>query len=416
MNAVTPTAERALDVLNVVLSDVRYGLGSYLAVYLLAEHNWDEATIGLVLSIGGLAGLFAQTPLAALVDVLRSKRALLAGAVTIVTASCLIIPLAPRFWPVVMAGVVAAVAGCVMAPAIAAISLGIVGLDRFAQRAGRNEGLFHAGNAACNVAVVATAPFFGSQVVFWLLGVTGIASVAATAAIPALAINHDLARGLPVGASTRGARPSDWHRLLASRPLVIFAVCGALFHLANFAMLPLVGQKLSLLVAGQGVALTAASAIAAQVVMVPTALIAGARTDAWGRKPLFLVAFLALALRGVLYTVSDKPAWLIAVQVLDGVGAGLMGALFPVVVADLTHGTGHFNAAQGAIATMHSIGVIVSTTLAGQIVVRAGYDAAFLTLAGIAAVGAVLYWLTMPETRPIAKPGLDSILEGTAPG
>ena len=399
MKTVTEKAERALDLLNVILSDVRYGLGSYLAVYLLAEHKWDEATIGLVLSIGGLAGLSAQTPLAALFDVVRSKRALLASAVIIVTASCLIIPLAPRFWPVVIAGVMGSVAGFMMAPAIAAISLGIVGLNRFARRAGRNEGLFHLGNAVCNVAVVTTAPFFGSQVVFWLLGVTGIVSVAAVAAIPTRAINHDLARGLVVGASAIGPPPSAWRTLLASRPLLIFAVGGALFHMANGAMLPLLGQKLSLLVAGQGIALTAASAIAAQIVMVPTALLAGARADAWGRKPLFLFAFIALALRGSLYMLSDKPAWLIAVQLLDGVGAGLIGALFPVIVADLTRGTGHFNAVQGAVGTMHGIGGIVSTTLAGQIVVRAGYDAAFIALAAIAAIGAGLYWLMMPETR-----------------
>jgi MFS family permease len=244
MKALRPRAERALDVLNVVLSDVRYGLGAYLAVYLLTEHKWDEASIGLVISIGGLAGLLAQTPLSALLDVVRSKRVLLASAVTIVTASCLIIPLAPKFWPVVIAGVVASVAGCLMAPAIAAISLGIVGLDGFARRAGRNEGLFHAGNAACNVAVVTTAPFFGSQVVFWVLGVTGVPSVVAAAAIPGRAINHNLARGLVAGASALGAPPSGWQTLVASHPLQIFAVCGALFHLANGAMLPLVGQKL----------------------------------------------------------------------------------------------------------------------------------------------------------------------------
>ena len=153
---------------------------------------------------------------------------------------------------------------------------------------------------------------------------------------------------------------------------------------------------------GQGIALTAACAIAAQAVMVPVAALAGARADAWGRKPLLLGAFVALALRGVLYTASDHPAWLIGVQLLDGVGAGLIGALFPVVVADLSRGSGHFNAAQGAVGTVHALGGIASAILAGQVVVWAGYDAAFLVLAGIAALGAVLFWRAMPETRPAA--------------
>jgi hypothetical protein len=111
-------------------------------------------------------------------------------------------------------------------------------------------------------------------------------------------------------------------------------------------MLGLVGQKLAHLVPRQGIALTAACAICAQIVMVPTAMLAGSMADRWGRKPLFAAAFFALALRGALYPLSDQPAWLVSVQLLDGVGAGLTGALFPVIVSDLTRGSGHFGAAQ----------------------------------------------------------------------
>jgi hypothetical protein len=56
-------------------------------------------------------------------------------------------------------------------------------------------------------------------------------------------------------------------------------------------------------------------------------------------------------LRGFLYPLSDDRYWLLAVQPLDGVGAGHYGALFPLIVADLTRGTGHFNLAQGAVIT-----------------------------------------------------------------
>jgi MFS family permease len=148
--------------------------------------------------------------------------------------------------------------------------------------------------------------------------------------------------------------------------------------------------------------LTAASAIAAQVVMAPTAALAGARADVWGRKPLLLAAFAALAARGALYTLSSNPAWLIGVQLLDGVGAGLIGALFPVVVADLTRGSGHFNAAQGAVGMVHACGGILSQLLGGVIVVQAGYNTAFLFLAVIAGLGGALFWLGMPESRDYA--------------
>jgi MFS family permease len=235
-----------------------------------------------------------------------------------------------------------------------------------------------------------------------------VASVVAAAAVPAGAIDHDVARGLLPGDAAHAGRPSAWGVLLRSRPLMVFAACGALFHLANACMLGLVSQKLALGNLGQGIALTAASAIVAQSVMVPVAALVSARADAWGRKPLLMAACVALALRGTLFTLSDDPAWLLGVQLLDGVGAGLVGALFPIVVADLTRGSGHFAAAQGVVGTVHGIGAMASMALGGLLVVWAGYDAAFLALAAIAALGAALFWLAMPETRDapaMAVPG-----------
>jgi MFS family permease len=391
-------AERALDALSFFVSDARYGLGAYLGVYLMTEHGWDAASIGAGLSAGAFTGLVSQAPLGALVDAVRAKRALIAGAVVLVTATCLVIPLAPRFWSVAAAGVVGSLAGVTIGPTLAAIALGVVGPARFARRAGRNEALFHLGDGFLSLMILITAPLFGSPVLFWSMVFTAVASVAAAAAVPARAVDHDVARGLLPG-DAAGVRPSAWRVLLESRPLMVFAACGALFHLANASMLGLVSQKLALQNAGQGIALTAASAIAAQSVMVPVAALAGARADAWGRKPLLFAAFVALALRAVLYTLSDNTAWLIAVQLLDGVGAGLIGALFPVVVADLTRGSGHFAAAQGVVGTVHGLGGVTSTALAGLLVVWFGYDATFLMLAAVAALGAALFWLAMPETR-----------------
>jgi MFS family permease len=138
--------------------------------------------------------------------------------------------------------------------------------------------------------------------------------------------------------------------------------------------------------------------VGAQLVMVPMAALAGARADAWGRKPLFLAGFAMLALRGLLYTVSDDPWWLVGVQLLDGVGAGLFGALFPVIVADLTRGTGHTAAGLGLVATAQGIGASLSNLIAGVVVVRAGYSAAFLALCTVALAGLALFRLAMPET------------------
>jgi MFS family permease len=240
--------------------------------------------------------------------------------------------------------------------------------------------------------------------VFYLLASMAIASSISVLAIPARTIDHDLARGLhdakaDDGVTSGDDQPSGLSVLLTCRPLLIFAGCAIMFHFANAAMLPLVGQKLALQDKNLGTSLMSACIVAAQIVMVPMAMLVGAKADAWGRKPLFLIALSVLTVRGCLYPLSDNRYWLVGVQLLDGVGAGIYGAIFPVIVADLMRGTGRFNVAQGAIITAQGIGAALSTTLAGFVVVHAGYSAAFLTLAGVAVVGLALYFFVMPETQ-----------------
>src|SRR5271165_1470327 len=403
---------RPLDALNFLLADVRGGLGPYLAIYLLTIRNWDEASIGLVMSIATLAGLLAQTPAGALVDAARPKRAVVVIAALLVTAASLSLPWLPAFWSVAVSQAAAHAAAAVFAPAIAAITLGAVGHAAFAHRIGRNESFNHGGNAFAAAAAGISAYIWGPVVVFFLLAAMSLASLVSALAIPANAINHDLARGLhdagpaQPGREDQGDEPSGLAVLVTCRPLLVFAACAVLFHFANAAMLPLVGQKLALQDRNSGTSLMSACIVAAQVVMVPMAMLVGAKADAWGRKPLFLLGLLILPVRGVLYTLSDNAYWLVAVQLLDGVGAGIYGAIFPIIVADLMRGTGRFNIAQGIIITAQEIGAALSTAVAGMVVVVAGYSAAFLALAGIAALGLVLFWVAMPETAPTeAKPG-----------
>ncbi|WP_407175137.1 MFS transporter [Bradyrhizobium sp. STM 3562] len=398
----------ALDTANFFLADVRDGLGPYLAIYLLTEQKWDEARIGLVMSIATVAGIIAQTPAGALVDATRAKRLMMVAAALIVTGACLLLPLFPSFWPVTISQGIAHAAGVVFPPALAAVSLGAVGTQAFTARIGRNESFNHAGNATTAALAGGAAYVFGPQVVFCLLAFNSLASLVSVLAIPESAIDHNLARGLNEhGSKISGAKgePSGLSILLTCRPLLIFAVCVTLFHLSNAAMLPLVGQKLALQDKNLGTSLMSACIVAAQIVMVPMAMLVGARADRWGHKRFFLAALLILPLRGALYTLSDDRAWLVGVQLLDGIGAGIFGAIFPVIVADITRNTGRFNVAQGAIITAQSIGAALSTALAGVVAVKAGYSAAFLTLGAVAAVGFAVCWLLLPETRERSDEG-----------
>ena len=393
---------RALDGLNFFLADVRDGLGPYLAIYLLAvrgpSHGWDEAAVGSVITIAGLVGLLAQTPAGALIDRSRRRRAIIIVAALAVTLSSVVLPFVHGYVLVTATQAVASLAGAVFAPAIAAITLGLMGPRLFTPRIGRNEAFNHAGNATAAAVAALLAWSFGPVVVFWLMGVLAVLSVVATARIKREEIDDDLARGL--SEADDGHPASAWSTLLTNRPLLIFAVTAFTFHLANAAMLTSVSQLLTRVVGkDSATSLVALCVLAAQLVMVPVAILVGRRADRWGRKPIFLAAFAVLALRGVLYTVSDNATWLLSVQALDGVGAGIFGALFPVVIADLTRGSGRFNVAQGAIATVQGLGAALSASLAGFIIVAEGYAFAFSTLAAIAAVGFALYAGFMPETR-----------------
>lgn len=395
-------ATRPLDWLNFFAADVRDGLGPYLAIYLLAVHHWRPDSIGLVMTISGLAALAAQTPAGALVDRASNKRALLIAAAVLVTLACMAVLTSPDLAWVTMTQAVAGAASSVFAPAIAGITLGLTAAHAFTQRIARNESFNHAGNGVAALLAGGLAYVWGPVAVFYLMGAMALASVAAALRIPAH-IDPAQARGLGHGGAAH-AHPVPLRQLLSNRPLLLLALSCALFHLANAAMLPLVGQKLALANPALATPLTAACIVAAQFVMIPAAMAVGRHADRLGRKPVLLFGFLILPLRGVLYTFSDDTAWLVGVQLLDGVGAGIFGAVLPLMVLDLTQGTGRFNASLGAVTTVFGVGAALSNGLAGLIVQHAGYSAAFLALAGIAAL-ACLALLLLPETRaPGAAP------------
>ncbi len=396
---------RALDSANFFLADVRDGLGPYLAIYLLTEQKWDEARIGLVMSIAAIAGIAMQTPAGALVDATRAKRMVMVVAALVVTAASVVLPWLSGFAAVASSQAIANAAGVVFAPALAAVTLGIYGHRGFTRRIARNESFSHAGNAVAAAIAGVAAWSFGPSVVFYLLAAMSVGSMISVLLIPERAIDHDLARGLHDAGedSQQKDRPSGLQVLLTCRPLLIFAACAVMFHFANAAMLPLVGQKLALQDKNLGTTLMSACIVGAQLVMVPVAMLVGAKADTWGRKPLFLAALAILPARGALYTFSDDPFWLLAVQLLDGVGAGIFGAIFPVIVADLMRGTGRFNVAQGAVIAAQGIGAALSTTFAGMIVVHAGYSAAFLALGVVAALGFFIYLIAMPETAETTR-------------
>ena len=139
--------------------------------------------------------------------------------------------------------------------------------------------------------------------------------------------------------------------------------------------------------------------VTTQFVITLLASWSGRKAGTWGRKPLLLIAFGVLPLRGVLYTLTSNTAWLVAIQALDGVAAAIFGVVSVLVIADLTRGTGRFNLTLGAITTAVGIGAALSQVIAGSIVHHVGSNAGFLFLAGVALAAFAILYLFMPETR-----------------
>jgi len=390
---------RPLDALNFWLADVRGALGPFLNVFLVTQMHWSQTSVGWVTTASGLLGLVGQTPIGAAIDTTRAKRALVVASLAVVAAGAVAIFASPYFWPVLVANTLIALVGDVFGPAVSAITLGLYPRRALARRLGRNSAFDHAGNVAIAAAAGAVGWALSQRAVFLLVPLCAVAGVFAVLRIPRGAIDHARARGAAEQAGKEGGA-EGFRVLLENRSLLVFAVCALLFHFANAPLLPLVGQKLAATHSHLATAMMSSCIIAAQMIMLPIALLAGRFADRIGRKPILLIGFAVLPVRAVLYTFSDSTAWLIGVQLLDGVGAGIFGAITPLLIADITRGSGRYNVAQGAVATFQGAGAAVSGLVAGEIVDRFGYGAAFLESAVAAAIALGALIIALPETKP----------------
>jgi len=389
---------RGLDWFVFFVADVQTGFGPFIAVYLTTQ-AWTQGDIGLILSVGGLVALMGQMPGGAIVDAARSEKLVAGLAVAAIGMSALAYAAWPAFPAVLAAAVLHSGASCVLGPCIGAISLGLVGHGRISERLGRNARFASIGNGLAAAAMGACGYFLSNRAVF---------IVTALLVGPALlALSHLRASEIDPK-KAHGGEPELTHHvpiasLLSSerrRTLMIFAACMMMFHLANAAMLPLMGGVLTMRSSEWAPVMIAACIVVPQLMVALISPWVGRRAQQWGRRPLLLIGFAALPVRGVLFAIVPDPNFLVAVQLLDGISAAMLGVMGPLIVADITRDTGRFNLAQGIMGTAIGIGASISTTFAGQMTDHFGSMAAFLGLAGVAAAGLTLVWALMPETRP----------------
>jgi len=393
---------RGLDWFIFFVADVQTGFGPFVSVFLTTQ-KWTQVDIGLVLSAAGFVSLIGQMPGGALVDAARSERLVGGIAIAAICVSALAYAALPVFPMVLSASILHALASCVLGPVIAAISLGLVGHAAIGERLGRNARFAAVGNGLAAAAMGACGYLLSARAVFVVTVLLLGPALWALHRIAPNEIDPELAHGVPP--RRRPDRPrSKPGNLMRNRPLFIFAGCLLMFHLANAAMLPLMGSVVTMHSARWATLLIAACIVVPQLLVAALSPWVGRRAQIWGRRPLLLIGFAALPIRGILFASVTNPELLVIVQLLDGVTAAVFSVMVPLVVADLTRGTGHFNLGQGIVGTFIGVGASVSATLAGYISDHFGSPAAFNGLAAIAFAGFAAVWLLMPETRGAAEP------------
>jgi predicted MFS family arabinose efflux permease len=403
----SPRSLHGLDAVNLLMADVRDGVGPYLSVFLKGTEHWEAGAIGVAMAASSIAAAVCQVPAGLVVDGARAKRLLIVASGLLVALGCLLIVFFPRFPAVVAAQAMLGAASAVIPPAIAAVSLGLVGRRLFDGRISRNESFNHGGNFLAAALAGVLGQYVGVHWIFYLVCGFAIASAFAVMLINPAEIDHDRARGGED--KSDGGKPIAFRELLQRRDLVIFLVSVVLFHFGNAAMLPMAGQVLAVSHPGTDTIALSACIIAAQLVMVGVAWGVGrAAARGIGRKPTFLLALAILPVRGVLFSFTSSPYAVVAIQLLDGVAAGIFGVVSVLIASDLMRGTGRFNLAQGLTALAIGIGAALSNVTAGYVVQWFGYPVGFLYLAAIAGAALVFFALLMPETRQVDDPAPDA--------
>lgn len=396
--AASQASRRGLDWFAFFLANMQTGFGPFVAVYFTTQ-RWTQADIGLVLTIGGLVSLFGQVPGGALVDSVRSKRLVAGFSVAIIAASAAMIALWPVFPVVLLAMIIHSVGSCTLTPAIASMSLGLVGHDRIGERLGRNASFSAVGSAIAAAAMGACGYYISNEAVFYVTAALVVPALMALSAIRPAEIDARVA----AGGTEAPAEGGSGLALLRSRSLLALVACITLFYLGNAAMLPLAGSWVTVRASDLAPVLIAACIVVPQLVTAGLSPWIGRATQRFGRRPLLLVGFAALPVRGALFAMISDPHLLVVLQVFDGISAAVLGVLVPLIVADATRATGRFSVALGAIGTAMGLGAAASTYAAGLMADRLGTQTAFLGLAAVGAAAFVLAALVMPETRRRAR-------------
>jgi MFS family permease len=395
--SISKQSRYGLDWMNFFLADVQTGFGAFVAFY-LAGLGWSKGQIGVALSIGTIAGLLANIPGGALVDWASWKRVVAALGIVMIAASAIILALLPSVYLVFTAQIVHGVTSSIVTPAIAAISLGLVGRKAMSARTGRNYGFNAAGTALTAGVMGLAGQYIAKSAIFLGAAVLCVPALVALSCIRSDEIDYARARNAGVG--KHAANFQRMFDLGKNTKLYVFAACIFLFQFSDASMLPVLSEELAHYQNQPTSILMAVLIVAPQIVAALLAPWVGYHSERFGRKSLLLLGFIVEIARALLFAILSEYWVLVAGQLLSGISAATVTVLTVLVIADLTTGTGRFNLVQGFVGTVIAIAASISTGTTGFIFQQVGHLSGFVILAGVATAAAGLLWTAMPETKP----------------
>jgi MFS family permease len=400
-------SQRCLDWLNFSVAAAQTGFGPFIGVY-LTSHGWTQTDIGVSLSVGTVAAMASQLPAGALVDAAPSKTTIAMVGLAGVAASALLLAFWPTWLPVIAAQILHAFASSMLGPAIAAISLAVIGHDALGERLGHNTRYASIGNAAAAAALGGLGYYASGWAVFVFASALVLPGLAALRMMRTSELAHAAGQDEAghdehvalLHPKMRKGRGEGIGRTLLNRGLLAFCACAAVFYFSNAAMLTLAANQITQRAGGVANVFVAAAIIVPQIVVAVVSPWAGRTADRVGRRPLLLLGFAALPIRGLILAATSNPVILVMSQALDGISGAVFGVMVPLIAADVSRRSGRLNLSMGAIGLAIGLGATLSTTVAGKIADRFGITAAFLALALAGVAACAMLFLIMPETSP----------------
>jgi len=386
----------ALAAVNFFLADARDGLGPFLDGY-LATHGWSPFTLGMIATFGGILGMISTPLFGALVDASPYKRSLIAIPVVLVTAAALWTLASPTGVAVFGGQAATAIVGAVIGPALIGLTLGLVGEAAFPGQVSRNEFWNHVGNVFSLACVYGATVLFGLSGVIGLMVLTAIGALVAIACIDPQRIDHKVARGLAHDDGAPG--PSGYSVLVSTPGLIFLALILLVFHFGNAPISRLISQDFSLQL-GTPFRTTAITTGVSQLAMIVMAVAAPFLIRRFGLASVFFVALAALPIRGAIAGSFDSFAVIYPVQILDGIGAGLIGIATPIAAERILAGTGRFNTGLAAVMTVQGIGASLSNVVAGWLTAEGGYALAYWVHGGVAVLALAMFFIWRNSVAP----------------